>query len=306
MEERYPVSGLTKTEQDLLPSDDDVEFYEQHGWFVAPKLFSEEAIDAALTALEAHHRRERDYALPGEIDELYDWAPGAVHQIRFNDYVALTNRRLRDFMLRPIVAAVAARLAQTSQIRLWQSSIVHKQPQTADGDTTIGWHTDRAYWRSCTSTKMLTAWIALQDCDESMGPVVMIDGSHRWPDTEDVRAVRFGRTFFGSDPTMLQDRLERTGMPLRRVPLLLRKGQVSFHNCLTVHGSGPNLSNRARIGATIDMQDHLNRYQRVYDQSGEIYSAANDRMCRKLPSGDVDYSDPTICPVLWDAQSTLS
>jgi ectoine hydroxylase-related dioxygenase (phytanoyl-CoA dioxygenase family) len=294
------VFELTSAEQELLPSDDDVEFYQQHGWFVTPRLFTDEAIDDALAALEAHHRCERDYVLPGAIDELYDWTPGAVHQIRFNDYVALTNRRLGNFMLRPLVAAIAARLAQTSQIRLWQSSIVDKQPQTADGDTTIGWHTDRAYWRSCTSTKMLTAWIALQDCDESMGPMVMIDGSHRWPDTKDIRAIRFGRTFYGADPALLQARLERTGMPLRHVPLLLRKGQVSFHNCLTVHGSGPNLSNRARIGATIDIQDRLNRYQRVYDQTGEVHSAANDRMCRKLPNGDFDYGDPAICPVLWD------
>ncbi|WP_280268061.1 phytanoyl-CoA dioxygenase family protein [Nocardia wallacei] len=298
---------LTTAEQELLPSDDDVEFYRQHGWFTTPRLFTEEAIDEALAALEAHHRHERDYDLPGEIDDLYDWAPGSGHQIRFNDYVALTNHRLRNFMLQPIVAAIAARLAQTSQIRLWQSSIVYKEPQIGDGDTTIGWHTDRAYWRSCTSTKMLTAWIAMQDCDESMGPVIMIDGSHRWPDTEEIRAIRFGRTFFGADPALLQDRLERTGMPLRRVPLLLRKGEVSFHNCLTVHGSGPNLSTRARIGATIDMQDRVNRYQRVYDQSGEVCAAANDRMCRRLSNGDVDYSDPAICPVLWDEQlATLS
>ncbi|MFE6925383.1 phytanoyl-CoA dioxygenase family protein [Nocardia sp. NPDC057663] len=291
---------LTKTEQELLPSDDDVDFYQQHGWFITPRLFTDEAVDDALTALEAHHRRERDYALPGAIDELYDWAPGAVHQIRFNDYVALTNRRLRDFMLQPVVAAVAARLAQTSQIRLWQSSIVYKQPQTPGGDTTIGWHAERAYLRTCTSTNMLTAWIALQDCDESMGPVVMIDGSHRWPDTEDIRAIRFGRTFFGADPAVLQDRLERTGMPLRPVPMLLRKGEVSFHHCLTLHGSGPNLSGRARVGATVDMQDRLNRYEPVYDQAGELLTTANDRMCRKLPNGDFDYSDPVICPVLWD------
>ncbi|WP_040833975.1 phytanoyl-CoA dioxygenase family protein [Nocardia brevicatena] len=291
---------LTSAEQESLPSDDDVEFYRKHGWFITPRLFADEAIDDALDALEAHHRRERDYELPGAIDELYDWAPGAVHQIRFNDYVALTNRRLRDFMLQPIVAAIAARLARTSQIRLWQSSIVYKQPQTAGGDTTIGWHAERAYLRTCTSTNMLTAWIALQDCDESMGPVVMIDESHRWPDTEEIRAIRYGRTFFGADPALLQDRLERTGMPLRTVPMLLRKGEVSFHHCLTLHSSGPNLSGHARVGATVDMQDRVNRYQSVYDQAGELLTTANDRMCRKLPNGDFDYSDPTICPVLWE------
>ncbi|WP_280390198.1 phytanoyl-CoA dioxygenase family protein [Nocardia wallacei] len=293
---------LTTAEQELLPSDDDVEFYQQHGWFTAPRLFTEDAIDDALAALDAYYRRERDYdALPGAIDELYDWSPGAVHQIRFNDYVALTNRRLGKFMLRPIVAAVAARLAQTSRIRLWQSSIVYKEPQRAEGDTTIGWHTDRAYWRTCTSTKMLTAWIALQDCDESMGPVVMIDGSHRWPDSEQIRAIRYNDTFFlGDDPAKAESMLEGTGMPIRRVPLLLRKGQVSFHSCMTIHGSGSNLSDLPRVGLIVHMQDRANRYQRVYDEAGNLQSHVNDRLCGRLANGDVDYSDPEICPVLWE------
>ena len=30
---------------------------------------------------------------------------------------------------------------------------------------------------------MLTAWIPLHDCPVEMGPVIYIDGSHRWPDT---------------------------------------------------------------------------------------------------------------------------
>ncbi|MEV0343858.1 phytanoyl-CoA dioxygenase family protein [Nocardia sp. NPDC050713] len=294
---------LAPGEQEFLPSDDDVEFYQQHGWFVTPRLFTDEAVDAASAALADHHRGERDRVLPITLDEMDDWVEGSAHQIRFNDHVALTSGRLGSFMLQPIIGAIAARLAQTSRVRLWLSSLIYKPPHT---EVTLEWHADRVHWHTCTSTKMLSAWIALQDCDEDMGPVVMIDGSHRWPDTEDIHAIRYNDTFFcGPDPAKAESMLERTGMPIRRVPLLLRKGQVSFHNCMTIHGSGSNLSNRPRVGLIVHMQDDANRYQRVYDETGELHSHVNDRMCRKLPNGDVDYSDPTICPVLWDATESI-
>jgi Phytanoyl-CoA dioxygenase (PhyH) len=289
---------LSPAEQELLPSDDDVDFYQQHGWFVTPRLFTDEAVDAASAALAIHHRGQRDRTLPITLDEMDDWTEGSVHQIRFNDHVALTSNRLGSFMLQPIIGAIAARLAQTSQIRLWLSSLIYKPPGT---NTPLEWHADRVHWHTCTSTEMLSAWIALQDCDESMGPVVMIDGSHRWPETEEVRAVRYNDEFFrGAAPERAQSLLERSGKPIRPVPLLLRKGQVSFHNCMTIHGSGPNLSDRARVGLIVHMQDAANRYQRVYDETGKLESHVNDRMCGRLANGDVDYSDPDFCPVLWD------
>ena len=162
-------------------------------------------------------------------------------------------------------------------------------------------YADRVHWHTCTSTNLLSAWIALQDCDESMGPVVMIDGSHRWPDTEKVSAIRYNDTFFrGDDPAKADSMLESIGIPIRRVPLLLRKGQVSFHSCMTIHGSGSNLSDLPRVGLIVHMQDRANRYQRVHDETGKLHSHVNDQLCGRLANGDLDYSDPEICPVLWE------
>jgi ectoine hydroxylase-related dioxygenase (phytanoyl-CoA dioxygenase family) len=146
---------------------------------------------------------------------------------------------------------------------------------------------------------MLTAWVALQDCDPMMGTVSMLDGSHRWPDTEAVRAVRYGRTFLGTALATLEERLERSGMLLNPVPLSLKTGQVSFHHCMTLHGSGPNRGDRPRIGLTAHLQDGANHYQRVLDKQGNLCGHANDRACRKLADGSPDYADPAVCPVLW-------
>ena len=44
----------------------------------------------------------------------------------------------------------------------------------------VPWHMDRHYWQTCTSDRMLTAFIPFHDCDERMGTITMVDGSHRW------------------------------------------------------------------------------------------------------------------------------
>ena len=241
----------------------------------------------------------RDASPPTHLNEIDDWRIGSPYRIRLNDYVALTNARLGSFLSKPVLAATAARLGGASEIRLWQSGIMYKEPGVVSDKVTIGWHTDRAYWRSCRSTRMLTAWVALQDCDPTMGTVSMLDGSHRWPDTEAVRAVRYGRTFLGTALAILEERLERSGMLLNPVPLSLKAGQVSFHHCMTLHGSGPNRGDRPRIGLTAHLQDGANHYQRVLDEQGNLCGHANDRACRKLADGSPDYADPAVCPVLW-------
>lgn len=294
---------LTAAEQRLLPSAQDVAEYRRHGWFVAPRLFSDEEIDGALAAVERHHTGVREAQPPTTLNPIDDWQTGSPYQIRLNDYVALTNAQLGVLVRKPILSAFGARLAGVRQIRLWQSGIVYKEPLIDSPKVTIGWHTDRAYWQTCTSVRMLTAWIALQDCDETMGSVTMIDGSHHWPETQAVKAVRYGHTFLGADPEELTRRLHETGMPVQLVSMKLQRGQVTFHHCMTLHGSGPNRSHSPRIGITAHLQDGENRYQRIVDASGKVLAHANDQACRTAADGNPDYADPAVCPALWEADT---
>jgi ectoine hydroxylase-related dioxygenase (phytanoyl-CoA dioxygenase family) len=147
---------------------------------------------------------------------------------------------------------------------------------------------------------MLTAWIPLQDVDGSMGTLTMIDRSHRWERTAIVEAIQLGDTFLGADPTAVEAQLEASGMRIEPVPMILECGQVSFHNCLTLHGSGPNRSDQPRIAVTMHYQDRENRHRRTVDDQGNVRSHSNDFLCRRLPGGEPDYSDPTVCPVAWE------
>ena len=48
----------------LLPGEEDVAFYEEHGYCVTPKVLPDDVIDAAIRGAERHWAGERDWRLP--------------------------------------------------------------------------------------------------------------------------------------------------------------------------------------------------------------------------------------------------
>ena len=119
----------------------------------------------------------------------------------------------------------------------------------------VGWHADHAYWGTCSSNRLLTAWIPFDDVDEVNGTLAVLDGSHRWRDTEHVRS------FNDADLDAVERRFERDGRPVVRVPFRMRKGQVSFHNGWTLHASYPNTSAKVRLALAVHLQDVDNHYR---------------------------------------------
>ncbi len=278
----------------VLPTAEDVAFYREHGWYVAPKVLEDEVVDRAVSGAERHWEGERDWPL--SISEGFkDWRPGDPDTIRVGEIIALQNREIRALVEQPIIGAIAARLVGTSEIRLWESELIQKPPQTRDDTAAVGWHTDRAYWMTCTSAEMLTAWIPFHDCPGQMGPLMVVDGSHRWAELEHDELRGFRNTDFDK----MEERLFKDHATVRKVPLALEKGQLSFHNSLILHASGFNHSDRPRLSLALHLQDGANRYREHRNERGELWRVVADRMCRTTPEGNPDYSDPAVCPVLW-------
>lgn len=277
------------------PPEADVAFYEAHGWVITPQLLPDELLDDALYGVERLHAGERDSVLPLGGGYL-DWRREHGETMRLNDYVSLQVRELAELVHFPAIARIAARLSRSSVVRLFHDQLVAKPPHIDGPETVVGWHTDRAYWKTCTSRKLLTAWIPLQDCTLEMGPLTVIDGSHRWADTGAMT------TFVDRDLEETERRFFPSDQPARRVPFLLRRGQMSFHHCDTVHGSLPNRSDRDRIALTIHFQDGDNEYVEHTNCRGQRSLHLNDLLCRKREDGSPDYADPEICPILWSEQ----
>lgn len=272
----------------------DVESYRRNGWWVCDDLFSDDEMDELLEAAERYWGGERDRPLDlSHLGDHLDWRPGQKDEMRLNDYAAQQSTAIGRVVLAPKVGRVASSLAGSTEIRLFNSELIYKPP-----GPTVGWHVDKAYWPTCTSTNMLTAWIPLHDCPVEMGPLSVIGGSHLWPETERVRRLRQGKTFFGSDSEQMMAELCRCDPDCEERQLALRRGQVSFHHCLTFHGSAPNLTDWPRLVIVLHLQDGPNRYRPAAD-AGDPREYKHDRIARRDERGLPDYADPLLCPRLW-------
>lgn len=293
------LSHFTDAQKALLPTDEEVALYRETGWYKSRKLFTDEEIDAALAASEAFYAgetgdefgvRERLRSVTGRS---FVPVPGMDYgaKLRKHDYASRLAPGLAALVHHPLLGAVAARLAG-DDVRLWHDQLLYKPRQVGDMKANVGWHTDRGYWKTCTSTNLLTAWIPFHDCDATMGTITMIDGSLHWPDnTAELN-------FFSNDLDGLERKFDTGGKPVVKVPVNLQKGEVSFHHCLTIHGSGPNLSDRPRRSIAVHMQDAANRYQHCQYPDGRVGHHDLDDLVRTTPGGAPDYSDPDFNPLL--------
>jgi ectoine hydroxylase-related dioxygenase (phytanoyl-CoA dioxygenase family) len=286
--------ALSADQEALLPSAADIEFYEAHGWYISPEVIPAAVIDAAIAGSERLYRGERDAVLPVATG-YSNWTPQDQSVLRNNEFVSLQQRELQALALQPIIGAIAARLARASAIRLLDDQLVYKPPRQAAAETVVGWHADGAYWATCSSQNLLTAWIPFHDCDENRGPLVVLDGSHRWSDMRDTR-------FFNQQNLAeIEAKFQQQGHVITKVPMTLKKGQVSFHHCWTIHGSYPNLSHEPRLALAVHLQDQGNHYQPFVNAAGQPIHMFDETLCRTLPNGDPDFADPAVFPMLWSA-----
>ncbi|MEO1671878.1 MAG: phytanoyl-CoA dioxygenase family protein [Cyanobacteria bacterium J06631_2] len=287
---------LTQEQQALLPTEEDVCFYQEHGWYISPPIIDESVIDQAIAGSQAFYRGVRDSFLPVK-SGYSNWQPEDGDVIRNNEFVSLQKKELKQLALQPVIGAIAARLARTPEIRILDDQLVYK-PGEKPGrsvNNAVGWHSDRAYWSTCSSDQLLTAWIPFHDCDEARAPLVVLDKSHRWSGLEEMRHF--------NNPNLddLTDRLNAGGKQVVKIPMTLKKGQVSFHNCWTIHGSYPNRSPLPRQALAVHLQDRDNRYRPYINPQGREIHIFDEQLCRTLPNGDPDFSDPQVFPVVWAA-----
>jgi hypothetical protein len=270
---------MTHDATDLLPGPDDIAHYREHGYWISPVILPPEVLDAAERGMARYYAGDLD--APDR-----DWAPPPVTGLRKNDYASLHVTELARLVAQPVLAATAAALAGAQTIRLWHDQLLHKPADRPGTAANVGWHTDRQYWQCCTSESMLTAWVGFHDVDEAGGSVSFLAGSHRW----DVS----GLDFFSQDLGALEAEITRQGHRADIRPTRMRRGQVSFHHCRTVHGSGPNLGTQPRRSLAIHLQPGDNRFRPGADPHG------NNGLVR-LRDGVPDYTDPQVCPQLWPA-----
>ena len=292
---------LTEAEQELLPTDEDVAFYAEHGWYLSKKLLSDDEVDELVATSDRYYDGERDRLLPARPPKLAYWVPSDGDVQRHNDYVHYESDAFAKLLGKPLIGAVAARLAQADTIRIFQSTLIYKPPIAAEQSNIVPWHFDKHYWSSSSSERMLTAFIPFHDCTVEMGTITMVDGSHRWNEigADDTVVRHFAERDRDQLDEMLAENAAYNGVEVVKIPVEIPKGHLNFHHCRTYHGSGPNLSDRPRRAISLHLQDGDNSYREFPLSDGSFAAYNHDAVVRRTADGRPDYADPEFCPVLW-------
>jgi ectoine hydroxylase-related dioxygenase (phytanoyl-CoA dioxygenase family) len=259
---------------------------------VTGPIVPHDLIDRMRALVDEHQHRPADRRLPSSIGHT-DWSPDDGAGVRNSEFLTFQDHRFAELTLMPLIGQVAAILAGTDEIRLFDDQAVLKPP--TDDRSVVGWHTDQSYWWTCTSDRMLTAWIPFEDTTIENGTLAVVDGSHLWAGTDDLRYFNVGD-------------LDRLGAMLGRpvsaddvCRVEVRKGQVEFHHAKMIHASAANTSGVPRLAIAVHLQDKANEYRLASTPDGTQIVLADDRLARRTPDGRPDYADPDVFPVLWAA-----
>ncbi len=237
-----------------LPTTADVQFFADNGYWLGGKVLTDAQLDRLRAAMEEVYAGRFETGCEPWAGGWRD--TGDTTQIRKTDNAHWANDTIRELALNETIGAMAARLMDTPEVRLWHDQLLYKpgqgeQARSAAGN--VGWHQDHGYWR-CTVPDLITAWVAFDDVTLNNGCMQVVPGSHKW-------GLLPHSDFFNTDLEGMKARLaEHTGQAINTVPCQLEAGAVSFHHCLTVHGSGPNLTDRPRRSLVMHLMPAHARY----------------------------------------------
>ncbi|SNB71087.1 Ectoine hydroxylase-related dioxygenase, phytanoyl-CoA dioxygenase (PhyH) family [Arboricoccus pini] len=119
-------------------------------------------------------------------------------------------------------------------VRLQTSKLNTKAP---GGGAAVEWHQDWAFYPH-TNDDLLAIGLMLEDVDEANGPLMVVPGTHKGPVLSHFRNGVFCGAIDPADQLFERD---------KAVTLTGKAGSMTLHHVRTLHGSAPNMSDRARL-----------------------------------------------------------
>jgi non-haem Fe2+, alpha-ketoglutarate-dependent halogenase len=203
-----------------------------------------------LDTAQIDHYNERGYIAPldvfnsREITEMREYFDDLLPKALANGWSNYeivnwhkTCRGVWDMVTQPrILDYVQDLLGETIILR--HSHFFAKLP--GDGKR-VSWHQDASYW-PISPSKVVSAWLALDDVDVDNGAMHVIPGSHL--------NAQLPFADSGADEHNVLNQTVSDAHTYGETPvaLELRAGQMSLHSDWTLHASEPNHSNRRRCG----------------------------------------------------------
>ena len=219
--------------------------FESDGFAIRVPVCDEELLEKARAGMEKVLKEQYDR---GKEPAWGEFSPADVGErlVKVND-AHLADSGLFALVSDPRLGEAAAAVTGAKMVQVWHTQLIHKPNKVAEKGN-IGWHQDEMYWPQWEG-EVFTAWVALNDVPPERGPMHFIRGSHRWGLIEE--ASNFNSYDIDS---------QKDGIPIPpgekwdEVTAEYAAGEASFHHRRTIHGSGPNLSDTARLGIAIHLR----------------------------------------------------
>lgn len=147
-----------------------------------------------------------------------------------------------DLLWNPAIAVPASQLVG-GPVHFWHDQLFCK-PARHGG--VVAWHQDYSYWTRTQPMAHLTCWIALEDARVDNGCLQYIPKSHTW----DLLPI----TGLAGNMDAIREVLSPEQMKAMEnpKPIELKKGQITFHHPLLIHGSFENRTERSRRAAVVN------------------------------------------------------
>lgn len=143
-----------------------------------------------------------------------------------------TNEKVKQLMLNESLGKIAADLAECNGVRIWHDQALIKRPWA----NPTSWHLDTPFW-SFSARRALSIWVALDDATLENGCLYFIPGSYHSTTFENPGISKNMDAIFEFYPKFAKS---------KSVAVPMKAGSCSFHNGLTIHGTGANMTNGLR------------------------------------------------------------
>jgi phytanoyl-CoA hydroxylase len=224
--------------------------FERDGYVLGGKVLSDDQVEVLRAeTLRVIEDRERAEVPQPVMCHNMGKAEAPIWQI-VNIWMA--SEPFKALVTHPTICEEVAQLHSDARgLRMWHDQIQFKP--AGNGGVNM-WHQDSPYWGILTpKDAQVTAWVALDDVDESNGCMSMVPQSHQWGNS-----IEFLHTLKGLDD--MREVKEFKGNAVRVVRAPVGKGHVHYHHSLTWHGSHANTSDRPRRAIALHYMTDQTRY----------------------------------------------
>lgn len=153
----------------------------------------------------------------------------------------LVQEEFREFALHSPLPEIVAALLESSEVRLYEDSVLVKEPGTQEK---TGFHQDMAYFH-LDGDRVCTTWVPLDVVSAETGAVRFVVGSHR--DNTKFRPNMFvsDMAIPGTEGAEVPDYDQQVG-EARIISFDTEPGDLTVHHARTIHAASGNLSRTQR------------------------------------------------------------